>query len=95
MSVKATVTIELDGVKHEMSMDDARDLWIALGNVLNPVKKETPKDPAPKQPTIGSIDDIRKLFPVKDVPIKPYEYPYQKRPAWPDPKWPGYSDILC
>lgn len=47
MSVKATVTIELDGVKHELSMDDARDLWISLGNVLNPIKKETPKDPAP------------------------------------------------
>jgi hypothetical protein len=47
MSVKAIVTIELDGVKHELNMDDARDLWISLGNVLNPIKKETPKDPAP------------------------------------------------
>lgn len=92
MSVKATVTIELDGVKHELSMDDARDLWIALGNVLNPIKKETPKDPAPKQPTISSIDDIRKLFP--SAPVVPYgkgdiaPYPYKQYPY-------GGNDILC
>lgn len=48
MSVKATVTIELNGITHNMSIDDARDLWISLGEVLNPIKKETPKDPAPK-----------------------------------------------
>jgi len=81
MSVKATVTIELDGVVHNLSMDDARDLWISLGNVLNPVKKDDPKTPAPKQQGL-TLDDINKLFPPKKrVPIDPLTYKPLEEPV--------------
>jgi hypothetical protein len=57
MSLKNIVIIELDGVVHNLSIDDAYDLWVSLGNILIPLKKDDPNGSAPKQEGL-ILDDI-------------------------------------
>jgi len=94
----ASISLELDGVTHILSLDKAKEVVAALGNEIEAIegKPQISKDLLKEYEKYKKEKERQNPYPIWPTPLPPYNPLHP--PTWNpmcDPKDPSYPHIYC